>query len=387
MGLLTDEIGQWKRAFGLLAGIPKTLKNNPANRATVDSVLGVTGMVPGLGDAQAGVMAANDLKRGDYLSAALNGIGVLPMVPALAGTFVGKGSKTWDALKNAEAVKMERAGQQPREIWSQTGNWKGPDKIWRQEIADDLIDIEKSHPASWLAEKANQSVKAKTLYEAKRLAAEYNDALDQVRLFNAGNGNMETMLLHRGLYDAYPDLRRTRVKWEIGNGGAYSPDKDVVSLGYPNIANMDNTKSTTLHELQHAIQQREGFARGGSPENLSMQLRAEADVLKRQASRLYDQAMSGDPLNPGEILKPGAFKKSFDLSTRAQKLEAEANRADEFVGLPYDAYRRLAGEAEARATQARMFLNDAQRRALFPEDSYDVPVNSLIVRFGEGLLR
>jgi hypothetical protein len=47
---------------------------------------------------------------------------------------------------------------------------------------------------------------------------------------------------------------------------------------------------------------------------------------------------------------------------------------------PYEAYRRLAGEAEARATQARMNMTPAERRATFPFDSYDVPVNQLIIR-------
>ncbi len=51
----------------------------------------------------------------------------------------------------------------------------------------------------------------------------------------------------------------------------------------------------------------------------------------------------------------------------------------------HDAYRRLAGEAEARATQARMNMGPAERRAMFPYDSYDVPVDQLIVR-QEGLL-
>lgn len=46
----------------------------------------------------------------------------------------------------------------------------------------------------------------------------------------------------------------------------------------------------------------------------------------------------------------------------------------------YENYRRLAGEAEARATEARRLLDTAQRRALFPEDSYDVPIDELIIR-------
>ena len=45
-----------------------------------------------------------------------------------------------------------------------------------------------------------------------------------------------------------------------------------------------------------------------------------------------------------------------------------------------DAYKRLAGEAEARATQARINMTPEQRRAMFPEKSYDVPLNELIIR-------
>ena len=47
-------------------------------------------------------------------------------------------------------------------------------------------------------------------------------------------------------------------------------------------------------------------------------------------------------------------------------------------------YRRLAGEAEARATQARMNMDMPQRLATFPEDSFDVPMDQLIVRYGDG---
>ena len=48
-----------------------------------------------------------------------------------------------------------------------------------------------------------------------------------------------------------------------------------------------------------------------------------------------------------------------------------------------EAYRRLAGEAEARAVQARMNMDAGQRRATYPLDSFDVPVDQLITRFGD----
>jgi hypothetical protein len=45
-----------------------------------------------------------------------------------------------------------------------------------------------------------------------------------------------------------------------------------------------------------------------------------------------------------------------------------------------ETYRRLAGEAEARATQNRIMMTEEQRRAKFPLESYDVPLEELIIR-------
>jgi hypothetical protein len=53
---------------------------------------------------------------------------------------------------------------------------------------------------------------------------------------------------------------------------------------------------------------------------------------------------------------------------------------------PHSIYRRLAGEAEARAVQKRMDYTPEQRREVFPFDDYDVPRDKLIVRGAAGLL-
>lgn len=48
--------------------------------------------------------------------------------------------------------------------------------------------------------------------------------------------------------------------------------------------------------------------------------------------------------------------------------------------LTIDQYMRLIGEAEARATQARLPLTAEQRRARYPLQDYDVPLDELIIR-------
>lgn len=99
----------------------------------------------------------------------------------------------------------------------------------------------------------------------------------------------------------------------------------------------DAPLSTALHELQHAVQRREGMAAGGTPDSVKSALGNE------ELANLYSR----------------------------QEL--------------YNAYQRLAGEAEARMTQARQMMTPQQRIAQYPYDpqyfqgATGVPMNSLIV--------
>jgi hypothetical protein len=106
--------------------------NNPDNQKTVDAMKGMAGVIPGgVGDLASGLLAADDLRRGDYLSAGLNGVGVLPFVPSLAGLLMKtkpvKGSID-DALRASamDAADMERGywrgGKTPID-GKRTGNW------------------------------------------------------------------------------------------------------------------------------------------------------------------------------------------------------------------------------------------------------------------------
>lgn len=76
-----SSIPQGEIARGLWDGF----NNNPQNRMAVDRLLTANSFAPITGDIQSGILAANDLRNGDYGSAALNGIGMLPFVPSLGG--------------------------------------------------------------------------------------------------------------------------------------------------------------------------------------------------------------------------------------------------------------------------------------------------------------
>jgi hypothetical protein len=273
--------------------------------------------------------------------------------PALGGIFVGKGAKTWDALAAQKAKIMADMGTDPRTIWKETGTWKGPDGKWRQEIDDSSSRLDERSLRYFEAAQANSPLRM--------------DKLSGV-------------LSHRKAYGAYPATQ------DIGldltskqKGGAYaaktSTGPEAIDLGQT-----PDAKSTLLHELQHAIQQREGFAEGGSPSTMILALEKIADQKRQQAQEMFRISSANDPLDPLRIVKPGARKKGLELEKEARELDSKALAAYHSEQAKFDLYQRLAGEAEARAVQQRMNLTPEQRRATFPEESYDFPLNELIIR-------
>lgn len=326
---------------------------NPARQLVGGGVRGLLGFDPPAYADSLGMEAyrnASALGNAPGINAPVGAFKAAAKVVPEAAMFIGALAKTWDKASNAKAVQMEKAGKDAREIWRETGNLKGPDGKWRQEIDDSGALFNTSMP------------------DGKRVE-------NPIRV---GRGDIDmgptvgeyAMLYHPELQSAYGrDLaKRTLIGSKntmLGDGaqGAFDPATSTLTLYAP--ATAEAGRSTTLHELQHAIQQREGFAQGGSPgigERAPFVYGGKADKRMKEIERLFDSVEYDSP----------AYKQLVD-EYRSLQPQSEAEAA-------FEGYRRLAGEAEARATQARMNMRPAERRATFPYDSYDVPVDQLIVR-------
>lgn len=272
----------------------------------------------------------------------------------IAGMFVGPKSQTWDKAAAAKAQELAKKGADPRKIWSETGTWKAPDGMWRQEIDDSAARMD-AHSMRYL---------------------ESAQAINPLK-----TGKLSDVLTHRKVYGAYPDAQDIGVDLAYSkNGGAYAPKTEWGDPEQLAIGPVADPRSTALHELQHAIQRREGFAKGGSQRQMRDVFGEIADQKAKEIRKFSDLAYSGDPLNMSDVRKPGALKKALEASKAMQDAKGMMARLDQLPELGFDAYKKLAGEAEARATQARIPLNAEQRRAMFPADSYDVPLDSLILR-------
>jgi hypothetical protein len=300
------------------------------------------------------VNAVNDLARANFWRGSVFGVPEdvkqrnIDRAAEIAATFIGPKAKSWNAEANARALQMEKAGATPETIWQETGNWKAPDSAWRQEISD---------KGSKITENVYRGISENQKFK----------------------GLLEQGLSHNELYAAYPELKGIHSNFFAAAepSGNFIPNARTMTVAGPDTIKQ---RSTALHELQHAIQQKEGFARGGSPESMTMTLEEIAQEKRQKAKELFNLSKANDPLDPGRIVKPGARKKGLQLEREAQDLDSKAVIANLSGQARFDLYRRLAGEAEARATQKRRNLTDEQRRAEFPERSYDVPINELIIR-------
>jgi hypothetical protein len=273
----------------------------------------------------------------------------------MAGIFAGVGARTANRSALEMAERMAKEGADPRAIWRDTGWFQGPDQKWRWEIDDSGMRLQGA--AADVAETGRGHV-----------LTTVDRAVD-----------------HPGLMNAYPDRPfKGDLSMERGtDGGSYTPGPDGITIRAPSST---EARSTTLHELQHAVQEREGFARGANVGEYASGPMFDQRARDLQAD-LSQNLTGGITARPPEIIDSLKYGNPQEIAEIARRHGfASTDEAIAFLRhqderrTPFGQYQRTAGEAEARAVQARRDMTPEQRRATFPMDSYDVPQNELIVR-------
>lgn len=180
----------------------------------------------------------------------------------------------------AVAREMEKSGKDAGTIKMATGWERGVDSKWRYETPDfeyhpagDLGYSRLLEKQSWYGEFENlldRQIEGKMLPEAEwkrfaeltELAAglKEQDALRE-RIY------LDDYVKDDELFHAYPEMKQTRLEFvdlpSADYGGTYLHSDNRIVV---NISRTDDVKSVLAHEIQHAIQRMEGFARGSSPE-------------------------------------------------------------------------------------------------------------------------
>lgn len=241
------------------------------------------------------------------------------------------------ATLNKEALKLaqtaESQGFDADQIWKSTGFFRGADKRWRHEIDD---SGSKFFP---------ENIK--------------------------GGNFLSDVLHHPALFEAYPQLKLTRIRIDPSKGEGASWNGNTIVLG----DKAAKDKGILVHEIQHAIQDIEGFAKGGTPGRVQrdFQVKYEEDINKLRPLflDLQTKTMRGEALSPLEEVKLDRLKAIF-------KKYVEYTRAADAKAREH--YLELAGETEARNVQTRVDLGPVERQRFNPLDTEDTSRAKQIVK-------
>lgn len=299
-------------------------------------------------------------------------------------SFAGERARTADREKMDMAKKMEEEGKTRREIYDETGWFRGADDQWRFEIDD-----------------------------------------SQMQYRYAGVPGLSAYLQNTELFEAYPELRNVTIKFEkLKNGvrGIYNKEENEITLDE---SLKEEPGTVLLHEIQHAIQKIEGHASGANREywerriekgfdtrtadekakewNLTKQM----EKLKRKNPEFYQEMQELDSMVPTvprgridwetlEQIEPDPIEWQLYDKRREQleekygvemvwdytDLKYELDQSRKGSGrTAFDLYYATAGEIEARDTEKRVHFTKEDRKKWFPNIGDEDTVFAEGVRF------
>ena len=197
-------------------------------------------------------------------------------------SYVGQLSKTADTNMLSRAEQMEQQNIDAETIWQETGWFRGADGKWRYEIDDSRARVNLKGDARFRQEHPGYArymelmdtmlygeLTSDEFKELRTLDREWSDVSQKLSAsVRDGEARLGDVMEHDGLYEAYPDIADIEVsfeKMEAGNRGAYIPSQNRIVLNEELKNDPDALMNSLLHEVQHAIQQKEGFSEGASP--------------------------------------------------------------------------------------------------------------------------
>ena len=337
-------------------------------------------------------------------------------------SFAGINSLTADRVALNLAKDMFKDGEDDLTILAATGWFKGADNRWKYEIPDNDAEIFKTGNAAIIRENNEDYRRYEELFNSsdwndEELAEmeELEERLPYYEIYGEAKsqGKLTDFLNHDKLYDSYPFLRDINVSFVELPGdtrGQYDSSSKTILLN-KSLLNQEAAnhaiKSTMLHEIQHAIQSREGFGFGSSPEywketkestiNLDKlqlnkakkNLEKEVEIAKRNndptSTKEFTDQFSFNTENEDEYWDAlAAFQREFEVWKEGNiyKYEQQIRKLQRHIEnlelmTDNELYKYTSGEVEARDVQSRLDLTAEERLQKMPNLEEDNVVYSL----------
>lgn len=227
------------------------------------------------------------------------------------------------------ARKMEEEKKDAKAIKMATGWERGADGKWRYEMPDakikDTMNVGGGH-----------------------IVKRYEDDM----LWNGGK--LSEVIDAPELFKAYPQLKDVRIETDaimndMPSNGEYNSKTNTITIHADELKYMNGILN---HEIQHAIQDIEGFARGGSPRLIRGEVKKKLNEVTKQIRQLRAEGKEDEA--------KALVEKNRGLYNAYQKND------------DYNSYKSLAGEVEARNVSARLNMTPEERRKTLAESTEDV---------------
>lgn len=365
-------------------------------------------------------------------------------------SYAGEKAKNADKAALNTAKEMEKNGTDAETIRQRTGWFRGADGKWRWEIDDSGMKLrfesglydyntelrEKTHAWVRLTNRELTDEQRRDLadYQRSTERGEADEALYE-KLAGEFGGDFEKWALTLetmkeaaksipnyttlgelvdapALFATYPDMKDMDVTFQtlerVQNGG-YSRRFDSIELSRDLKNRPEALLNSLTHEVQHAVQQREGFTPGANLKYWNRKLEEGYDgrdaETRREGARLreqYEQMKADDPefmrsMEELNAMAPTVPRGKVDMDTWEQvepdppewvRFDERRDQLEEKYGdrvwdyfslrdsidrnardsrLPGDLYRDTAGEIEARDAAARRGLTAEERRNRKPD--------------------
>ena len=256
---------------------------NAVPQGVLDTISGVVKALENPGFAMSGLLNADEMERAATETAttllsgglAARGRNALRRNPDVASIFAGPKANLSDAQteKALKAEIMMEDGIRENKIFDETQRFIGGDNILRFEIPDDTSKIKNT---------------------------------------DIGDYKLADVIEHPELFEAYPSLENmpVQITEDLNARGAYRPSEKSIRI----LANRpaDEMKSTLLHEIQHAVQDHEGFlGQGSTPSPIFLG----GDGLSQVQARNY-----ADELTKGPQYQQN-YEKARQYSEKSRELE------------------------------------------------------------------
>jgi hypothetical protein len=292
--------------------------------------------------------------------------------PGVLFQYAGEGSELETKEKKSLSVAkaMQEKGESQETIRLATGWFQGKyDGKWRTEISD----------------------KSAFYFHADRL--QENKAV-----------RLGEILDYPELYKKYPEIKNVSVASLPKRDEAYGP---VAALGEDRAGNkyllvnaeaMPNQwelDKVIAHEIQHWIQEKEGFAKGANSDEIRerrAELKKEWEIVSTAYNMARDLAKGGSidtiisqyeeinerPIDYREMSL--AMNESVeDLKAQEETLRIQLEPLGVLSDKSISIYHLTAGEIEARDVESRFGLSDSQRKAIPPYSSENIPEKEAIL--------